>query len=192
MTIATLRAHAERDEHREQERAARRSGSRPCSPAGRTRPCRADGDDERDDVPRRAHPRAGLEPGLARRGCCRPLTISSSAQTTSPAATSPGKSPGPKFWPGIVGNDCTCQSTAMPSSQQHGAEDGVVEFHRLSTSGRRAARRRHFAMPRAFITTPMSASPFAMNFAKSSCVAHSRRSRAASGSPCTPCCRRPS
>src|SRR5688572_15165506 len=45
-----------------------------------------------------------------------PLTIRSTPQTRKPRAIVPGNRPGPYCWPGIFGNDCTWNSTTMPSS----------------------------------------------------------------------------
>src|SRR2546427_3861484 len=79
--------------------------------------------------------------------CRSPLTIRMTAQAARPAATSPGKSPGPTFWPGMGGNAGTCTSTAIASASSTAPKAASLNFMRstdgLATSLLRHAERLH-------------------------------------------------
>src|SRR5690242_18804457 len=108
-------------------------------------------------MPRRARPRQRFEP-------CGPRARAKTAQDQHRRANDercgdqPGKERRPHVLPGDLRKRLHVHEHRQPQDEQESAEDRIVELH--------------FAMPTAFITLPMSASPFAMYFAKSSPFAH--------------------
>ena len=161
---------------------------------------RGDAADDRERTPPRAV-RERIHSAVSCQGCSArwriPLTISSSPQTASPAATRPGKeSPARPAGRESSGNACTWTTTTTPSSRNSAPKIASLIFmdalsdadprgpsvvkrdprargDDAGSSGARRARapcavaRRHLARPTAFITTPMLASPLAMNVANS-------------------------
>ena len=151
-----------------------------------------DGDDESEDVPRRARPRRRWRTtGFAPRGA------SGRSRSAAPRRRRVRQQPAPERAPDRTsaresgGNDGTCTSTAMPSSSSNGAEYGVVELH-LSVTARAGATSSLRDAEGLHHRRPCRRRPFAMYLPKSSCGAQRRRSRAEPGSPCNPCCRTPS